>query len=494
MVSASEEAAKRAKSGKKPKYMNEMGWALAVACGFAFALFAVTHRVSSNDTAAQNAGRPSHRTQPPASAAAGGRVVHPELDLAAMLEEERHGAAVGSTSSSASPSAAVRSAAPTALPTTNGGGGAADTDDENPMTAVGPTSIPGENDDPMTAVGPTSIPGENDDPMTAVGPTSIPGENDDPMAAVGPTSIEHLGPSPSAPEPPASTPPPQPSPPAAVGPVETVPWPRGKGNQPPTPNPVLAEFFTAARVAMFEQNDRRRADHTQELTDKFGTYNKCDGETRLRHCWNVSDAAPLVGAVRLDECPCEDHTCCTRKGNPIPINHRTDNATNWDMDRKRFCKVLREDNAKSQPVPAELLHLIDLAALDKQEGLPLPSGAPQGSLPFDPTVVQSHFFKAQAALVLYAEGTTIFTEGNTVKPTADTPEYLGMMTALARRFAASLIRGGSFVLAGNGDSTMAGADNCYYDNFLSVIERQLKPLLASAKVDFSIRNCGHNGG
>jgi hypothetical protein len=40
----------------------------------------------------------------------------------------------------------------------------------------------------------------------------------------------------------------------------------------------------------------------------------------------------------------------------------------------------------------------------------------------------------------------------------------------------------------------SGADNCYYDCFLRVLERQLAPLFAAAKIDFKTRNCGHNGG
>ena len=35
-----------------------------------------------------------------------------------------------------------------------------------------------------------------------------------------------------------------------------------------------------------------------------------------------------------------------------------------------------------------------------------------------------------------------------------------------------------------GDSTLAGADNCFFDNWLSTLERQLKPLFKAANVDF----------
>jgi len=59
-------------------------------------------------------------------------------------------------------------------------------------------------------------------------------------------------------------------------------------------------------------------------------------------------------------------------------------------------------------------------------------------------------------------------------PTA--PEYDAFMSALSARFAAAFVRGGTFTVGALGDSTLAGADNCYFDNWLSTLERQLKPL------------------
>ena len=64
-------------------------------------------------------------------------------------------------------------------------------------------------------------------------------------------------------------------------------------------------------------------------------------------------------------------------------------------------------------------------------------------------------------------------------PTA--PEYDAFMSALSARFAAAFVRGGTFTVGALGDSTLAGADNCYFDNWLSTLERQLKPLF---KVSF----------
>jgi hypothetical protein len=126
------------------------------------------------------------------------------------------------------------------------------------------------------------------------------------------------------------------------------------------------------------------------------------------------------------------------------------------------------------------------------------SGSPRGELPFDPIVVREHFFKAQAALSRYAGGTTPFTtwgDGlSALRPSPLDAEYGPFIDALAARFAAAFLRGEQLVIGSVGDSTLAGADNCYYDNWISTLERQLKPLFAAGKVALSTRNCGHNGG
>jgi hypothetical protein len=41
---------------------------------------------------------------------------------------------------------------------------------------------------------------------------------------------------------------------------------------------------------------------------------------------------------------------------------------------------------------------------------------------------------------------------------------------------------------------VAGADNCFYDAWPNGIDRQLKPFFGAAKVDFTCRDGGHNGG
>lgn len=117
--------------------------------------------------------------------------------------------------------------------------------------------------------------------------------------------------------------------------------------------------------------------------------------------------------------------------------------------------------------------------------------------------MREHFFKAQAALAVYYQGTYAFTYSTKLERTGDShcvypgpadEQYTAFIDALAKRFAAAFINSESLVFAGIGDSTMAGADNCYYDNWLSTLERQLKPLFAVGGVPMSIRNCAHNGG
>lgn len=72
--------------------------------------------------------------------------------------------------------------------------------------------------------------------------------------------------------------------------------------------------------------------------------------------------------------------------------------------------------------------------------------------------------------------------------------YGEFRTALASRFSAALVHGGDFVVSAMGDSTLAGADNCYFDSWINVLQRQLQPLLRSANINLIVRNSGHNGG
>jgi hypothetical protein len=142
------------------------------------------------------------------------------------------------------------------------------------------------------------------------------------------------------------------------------------------------------------------------------------------------------------------------------------------------------------------MHLIDIEHLESAK---IPTGKPEHNLPFDPVVLRDSFFKMQAALAVYNHGTNVFTSNKSgeyrIRPAAsDADVYAPFIESLANRFAAAFIRGESIVVGAIGDSTLAGADNCYYDNWLSTLERQLKPFFAAGMVDFTTRNVGHNGG
>lgn len=65
---------------------------------------------------------------------------------------------------------------------------------------------------------------------------------------------------------------------------------------------------------------------------------------------------------------------------------------------------------------------------------------------------------------------------------------------MANRIAGAAVHGGRFTIGLFGDSTTAGADNCIYDAWPYGVERQFVPIFAAAKLNFSMRNAGHNGG
>ena len=122
-----------------------------------------------------------------------------------------------------------------------------------------------------------------------------------------------------------------------------------------------------------------------------------------------------------------------------------------------------------------------------------PSGSPSGELPFSPETVKGHFQALRAGLSIYYRGQ----EGwlaDRISPQPADPGYGTVKAALVKRFAAALVHGGDLVAGVLGDSTTAGADNCIYDAWPYGLERQLVPLFAAAKVDFKMRNAGHNGG
>eukprot|EP00471_Norrisiella_sphaerica_P001360 CAMPEP_0184491688 /NCGR_PEP_ID=MMETSP0113_2-20130426/21112_1 /TAXON_ID=91329 /ORGANISM="Norrisiella sphaerica, Strain BC52" /LENGTH=705 /DNA_ID=CAMNT_0026876151 /DNA_START=227 /DNA_END=2344 /DNA_ORIENTATION=- len=64
---------------------------------------------------------------------------------------------------------------------------------------------------------------------------------------------------------------------------------------------------------------------------------------------------------------------------------------------------------------------------------------------------------------------------------------------IADKMARALVHGDKFVIGAMGSSVTAGHDNCNYDSYERQMERLLKPLFGSAKVDFQVRNAGQGG-
>eukprot|EP00038_Savillea_parva_P009584 m.184527 g.184527 ORF g.184527 m.184527 type:complete len:871 (+) comp16164_c0_seq1:95-2707(+) len=333
------------------------------------------------------------------------------------------------------------------------------------------------------------------DPMAVEGPTATPPPaGDDPMAVEGPTAT----PPPVGTSAPTIAAPAPPDVPAGGGTTKNQPWPICCGTQPPTSNPRLVNIFSPSAVKLIADQEKERVALKQELTQKFGSW--CDNkkmDATLYHCWTKSeqkDPATLAPGER------------SKDGEYIPQctaldehkeNHCYDNQSNWDRARHEMCSKQREKLKKEIHVPDDIMQYIDLVKLEAGE-VTMSPGNPSGELSFNPAAVRDHFFKAQAALIVYAQGATPFTNlkdsADDFRPSPVDAEYESYIDALAKRFAALFVRGDPLIIAAAGDSTLAGADNCFYDNWLLTLERQLKPLFAAAGVQVQTRNCGHNGG
>jgi hypothetical protein len=86
-----------------------------------------------------------------------------------------------------------------------------------------------------------------------------------------------------------------------------------------------------------------------------------------------------------------------------------DNSSNWDVNMIEMCAQHQAIRDKRVGVaPPDLMAYVDLKK-ETAGSRVWASGTPQGELSFDPLAVREHFFKAQAALCLYANGCTAFT-------------------------------------------------------------------------------------
>jgi len=169
----------------------------------------------------------------------------------------------------------------------------------------------------------------------------------------------------------------------------------------------------------------------------------------------------------------------------------------WDAQRVKDCAPQNKRRADNPP-PAPLVHALARDAVTGDAVQPFaPGDAPEkdvGGLPFDPATVKGHFVALRAALVDFYEGKD--TLEKVIAPYPGHPDHAAMVQALSRPFARAMVHGDRpFVIGVLGDSTAAGADNCYYDSWPRQLERLLKPLFAAAGgLVLEVRNTAHNGG
>eukprot|EP00036_Acanthoecidae_sp_10tr_P012814 CAMPEP_0206293258 /NCGR_PEP_ID=MMETSP0106_2-20121207/4046_1 /ASSEMBLY_ACC=CAM_ASM_000206 /TAXON_ID=81532 /ORGANISM="Acanthoeca-like sp., Strain 10tr" /LENGTH=802 /DNA_ID=CAMNT_0053723851 /DNA_START=153 /DNA_END=2561 /DNA_ORIENTATION=+ len=285
------------------------------------------------------------------------------------------------------------------------------------------------------------------------------------------------------------------------------PFPRGAGMQPPTPNPHLTNLFPPSYNATLAPYAEARRALKAVLTLKYGTFMSKEDKTASHGWHHLGTKANLVKTMT----EADRHAVGGKYGDTrwaeVPLmeedgqTHKWDNISNWDVARIELCEQQKKELAAKLPPPPGLMQFIDLVGLEAGT-VEVPSGPGSGELPFTPSVVRDSIFKAQAALAWYYEGTALFTatfggaEANLrLNPVAEAPDVYGpYIKVLAERFAAAFLDGGDFTVGVMGDSTAAGTDNCYYDNWVATLERQMKPFFAAAKVNFTTRNAGHNGG
>ena len=271
----------------------------------------------------------------------------------------------------------------------------------------------------------------------------------------------------------------------------------------------------------------------------------CTGEVG-HNCWDdypTGKNVPRLNHTHLETCICSE---------ALPTEyHHYNNVTNWDRARQVFCNGLIQQFDADHPFPDELKPVLELTytaschtwgacydgAADSSYGVgptgnltveylwsdawraarspcvAAPSGhdgcgedagaedAARASSPFeaqpdgskfDPAAVKRLFQQLQAGLHMYHQGGLMLQEW--YKPAVGTQAHAAMVTAMTKKFAAAFVHGGPFVIGSVGDSTLAGADNCYFDAWTNGLQRQLTPLFGAGHVQLDVRNGGHNGG
>ena len=314
----------------------------------------------------------------------------------------------------------------------------------------------------------------------------------------------------------------------------------------PENNPYIARHVTSEVRSAWAVMTEAQLANSVEIAEKYGGW--CDGVGH--HCWDEFPRGknlPRLNHTSLETCPCKEP--------PQWESYYFDNATNWDRARQVFCNNLIRQFDVDHPFPNELKLVVELTyaapchtrgtcddgaaadsyginpvgnlsveylfsdawrAASSSPCVPAPSGnggcgasdadadaadtaranspfaaQPDGSK-FDPIAVKRLFQQLQAGLYMYHQGGLMLREW--AKPAVGTQEHAAMVAAMTKKFAAAFVHGGRFVIGSVGDSTLAGADNCYFDAWTNGLRRQLYPLFGAGFVELEVRNGGHNGG
>jgi len=241
----------------------------------------------------------------------------------------------------------------------------------------------------------------------------------------------------------------------------------------------MALVKSPKRVAFQRAQQVQRHANSVEIAEQFGTY--CQGRDEGTHCFEHLQNGAF--GAEMKTCVCSEHPW--------------DNRTNWELSRTAACATLNARKEASFPVPAELRQVLDLYGGTTGTAYTPPTfdtGGTTGELMFTPATVRAHFQKLRAALVGYYEDSRVLTQP--LRPRPDEPEHVLVVRALAAAFARAIVADDcdTFVIGIIGDSTAAGADNCYFDSWGEQLKRTLMPLFSAAGLRLEVRNAAHNGG
>eukprot|EP00040_Diaphanoeca_grandis_P033231 m.203105 g.203105 ORF g.203105 m.203105 type:complete len:807 (-) comp32845_c8_seq2:31-2451(-) len=260
-------------------------------------------------------------------------------------------------------------------------------------------------------------------------------------------------------------------------------------------NPFLAKYVTPEMRAYWDEVLQRSKQNGDEIKLKFESVPDCNSGNfaTVKGCWKANDAWPPRRGFTVDQKWTKVDECKCAEGAEA-------NSSTWNVYRREFCQTLIAEIDRKHPLPTELKPHLDLNYAEGLDGKgdmknkfmkPFCGGQAVGELSFDPVTVRNSFLQLQSSLAIFYRGEEHL---RGFLAHASSPADTMAMQVLADRLAARLVRGGDFVIGGIGDSTQAGADNCFFDGWMNSFERQLHPYLAAANVELVIRNGAHNGG